>query len=137
MTISGSGTLLKTSPGALVLSSGAGRVAMNMGAGGLIDIENGGIGNDNNNVQWGGNLASVNIASGAVLDIRRTEDVTIDALTGSGTVGNSYYSGGPNTLYVGAANGSGTFSGVIMGVGNASLDIYAPGTASACRPHRP
>ena len=140
-TISGNGTLLKTGPGLMGLNSSLGganssayNVTMSMGAGGLIDIEGGAIADDYNNVPWSNNRASVNIASGAVLDIR-AQDVTIDALTGSGTVANSWTSVqngvvSSNVLYVGAANGSGTFSGTIMGSGTDNLGAIGSATGA-------
>ena len=70
LTISGSGTLLKTSPGDMTLGVGSAFVSMAMGAGGLIDIENGAISDDYNYVPWGANKAAMKIASGAVFDIR-------------------------------------------------------------------
>ena len=114
LTISGSGTLLKTSAGLMKLGSGGNFAGMAMGAGGLIHIENGAIANDYNYVPWSANQAAMKISSSGLFDIR-AQGATIDYLTGSGTVSNSYYSGGQNTLTLGIANGSGTFSGVIMG----------------------
>ena len=124
-TISGSGTLLKTGGGFVNLGNG-GAVGISMAAGGLIDIENGALASDGGDVPWGSNQASVKIASGAIMDIRAQQyGVTIGALTGSGTVSNSYFLG-TDVLTVGAANGSGTFSGAIMGVGNFSHDTQSP-----------
>lgn len=119
ITFSGAGTLLKSGAGTMWLSGvgGPGNGAtVNMSAGGLIDIQGGSIANDNLNVGWNNNEASMNIANGAAFDIRG-QDTTIDALTGSGTVGNSILIG-TNTLTVGVANGSGTFSGTIIGNGS-------------------
>ena len=125
-TISGSGTLLKTGPGVLdqtngwpVGTNGGAAVTISMAAGGLIDIEGGAIANKWVGVSWAGNQASVYIASGAVLDIGGNGGlggVVIDALSGSGTVGD--YFPAANTLTLGVANGSGTFSGAIMGDGD-------------------
>ena len=51
-------------------------------------------------------------------------------MTGSGTVSNSYYDGGQDTLTVGAANGSGTFAGVIMGTGAGNATYAGAGAVS-------
>ena len=132
LTISGSGTLLKTGPG--VMSLAYPFITMSMGAGGLIDIEGGAIANDDNNVVWSNNLASMNIAPGAIFDIR-AENATIDALSGSGTVVDTYPSGG-NTLTLGAANGSGTFYGNILGTldwnWNSSAGTGDPNAGQIC-----
>jgi autotransporter-associated beta strand protein len=112
-TISGNGTLLKTGAGAMFLSSNNGHLTMSMGAGGLIDIENGALVNDNGNVAWTANRASVNLSSSGMFDIR-VQNISIDALTGSGTIGNSFAG---CVLSVGTAGGSGTFYGTIVGNG--------------------
>ena len=117
--ISGSGTFLKTGPGIMSLANttnNGGVMTISMGAGGLIDIEGGAIADNATSVQWISNLASMNIASGALFDIR-AQSAVIDALTGSGTVANTFDFNNPNVLTIGVANGSGTFSGTIMGNG--------------------
>jgi len=110
-TITGAGTLVKTGAGSWLIGAG-GRVGIGMSAGGLVDIQGGILGNGNHQNSWTGNQASVNIASGATLDIA-AENVPVDSLTGSGSATNSYPPSGARTLAVGVANGSGTFGGVI------------------------
>jgi autotransporter-associated beta strand protein len=58
---------------------------------------------------WSGNSARLNVDG--YFDMWDGNNVTVDALTGSGTVDEGW-NGGPN-LTVGIANGSGTFSGTI------------------------
>ena len=90
-----------------------------MDAGGLIDLQgtsrltNGGW----QEMNWTNNKASMNIASGATLDVWDGQDVIIDALTGSGTVDKVHGGNSPRLLKVGIADGSGTFSGTIMNTG--------------------
>lgn len=65
------------------------------------------------NMTWADNKASMNIASGATFDFWDGAAVTVDALTGSGTITKTMAQNSPISLTVGADNGSGTFSGVI------------------------
>jgi len=97
------------------------RLTFAMDAGGLIDLQgtsrltNGGW----KQMNWTGNNASLNVASGATFDIWDGLEVRIDALTGSGTVVKGHPD--PNTflLTLGVANGSGTFSGTIQNTSGA------------------
>jgi outer membrane autotransporter protein len=69
------------------------------------------IGNDALTSNWSANLASLDVGVGASFDLRG-EGITVDALTGGGTVANSFVSG-VETLVVGINGGSGTFDGTI------------------------
>ncbi|WP_436290343.1 autotransporter outer membrane beta-barrel domain-containing protein [Variovorax sp. LjRoot178] len=69
------------------------------------------VGNDALTSNWSANLASLDVGSGASFDLRG-EGITVDALTGGGTVANSFVSG-VETLVVGINGGSGTFDGTI------------------------
>jgi autotransporter-associated beta strand protein len=64
-------------------------------------------------VNWTNNLADMNVASGATFDLSNGQDVTIDALNGSGTITRFYLEFGSPTLTLGIADGSGDFSGTI------------------------
>lgn len=78
------------------------------------------IGNDNLTADWSANRASLDVGSGAAFDLRGNK-VTVDALTGGGTVRNSFLNSLTEsgvvgyTLSVGVNGGSGTFGGVIRG----------------------
>ncbi len=76
--------------------------------------------NSNLTANWTNNLASMNIAGGGTFDIRGNNTI-VDALTGSGSVIDSFYQATSgikgDILTVGVNNGSGTFSGVISGTG--------------------
>ncbi|MCW1925685.1 autotransporter-associated beta strand repeat-containing protein [Luteolibacter arcticus] len=109
--ITGTGTLVKTGAGTWFTGS-AGRVGISLGTGGLVDIQAGTLSNGAHQQSWTGNQGSVHIAAGATLDIV-AENVPIDALTGAGSLLNSYPPSGTRTTTVGIADGSGTFSGVI------------------------
>ena len=85
-------------------------------AGTLIKVSGTGyIGNDNLTANWTPNLASLDIAAAAYVDLRGNS-ITVDSLTGAGTVANSHTKN-TNTLTVGVNNGSGTFSGAITQTG--------------------
>jgi autotransporter-associated beta strand protein len=104
-TLSGNGTFNKTGPGYFMV---CGTVDLS----GQINIQAGILGDEYLAANWSGNTASMNISSGAFLDMRGNS-VSVNALTGSGTVVDSYGNNGVNTLAVGNGNGSGTFSGSI------------------------
>ncbi|OUM02997.1 hypothetical protein A8M77_08630 [Variovorax sp. JS1663] len=69
------------------------------------------IGNDTLGANWSANLAGLDVGAGAAVDLRG-QGITVDALTGGGTVANSY-ADGIDTLVIGAHGGSGTFDGTI------------------------
>jgi autotransporter-associated beta strand protein len=95
------------------------RLTFAMQVGGWIDLQgssrltNGGW----QELNWTANQASMNIASGATLDVWDGQNVIIDALTGSGTVDKVHGGNSPRLLTVGIADGSGTFSGTIQNTG--------------------
>jgi hypothetical protein len=64
---------------------------------------------------WNSNLASLNVATGAVFDVWDGNAITVDALTGNGRVQNGSNSPRDTMLEIGAAGGSGTFSGIVGG----------------------
>ena len=99
-----------------------------MSPGALIDIEAGTLKNGGwASTIWTNNQASMYIASGGTFDIWNGITVYIDALNGSGTI--KCGSGGPGPMYIGVANGSGTFSGnVIFDQDNVTLIKVGTGT---------
>jgi filamentous hemagglutinin family protein len=68
--VTGSGTFQKTGGGGLNLKAVGGGLRFNNNANGLIDIQAGGIQNDNLLTHFGSNLATININTGAYLDAR-------------------------------------------------------------------
>ncbi|MCW1924430.1 autotransporter-associated beta strand repeat-containing protein [Luteolibacter arcticus] len=124
--ITGTGTLVKTGAGTWMLGN-AGRVGIAMGAGGLIDVQEGVVSTGSHQNSWTGNLASMNLASGATIDLP-AENIWVDALTGSGSIINSYAPSGGRTVNVGVADGSGTFSGTIASGGLLALTKAGTGT---------
>ena len=119
--LTGAGTVLKTGANSWVVGglNGANvrHVNFNLSAGGLIDIEAGEIQTNFTGNSFGGNLASLNIAGGATIDLF-SESGQFDALTGAGTLTDGYGAGSTNTATIGASDGTGTFSGLISGSGN-------------------
>jgi len=109
-TISGSGTLRITN-GLWYNNFDGPKVVISLSPGGLIDVQAGGSVRNGGwqPFNWSGNSARLNVDGS--FDMWNGNTVTVDALTGSGTVVNSF--GGGINLTVGIANGSGTFSGTI------------------------
>ena len=109
----GAGTIRFTgnSPSATTILGNAGNVTFALGSGGLIDVQSGTVaGSASGQGFWTGNLADLNVASGATFD-GVEGNIRIDALTGAGTVRNGYF--GQGSLTLGVDNGSGTFSGAL------------------------
>ena len=119
--LQGSGTLTKTGPGTLKLGDNGSTWNVSMGAGGLIDVEGGLLRNEYSQGNWTGNLASLKVAAGATVDLWDSPGgITVDALSGAGTVTHTSFAannGVVEPLTVGAANGSGTFTGTITDQG--------------------
>lgn len=119
-TITGGGTLLKTGAGAiaaLINNNGTRKFTVAMDAGGLIDVQGGTFVNGGwPQQEWGSNKASLNLAAGTTLNLWDGAGMTVDALTGSGSI----MRGKTRTFTVGAGNhtvgayneaGTATFSG--------------------------
>jgi len=114
-TFTGSGTIQKTGTGLLAFGN-SGAVNVSLSPGGLIDVEAGQLnGSGGFQGNWTNNQGALNIASGATVGTYE-EPITVDALTGSGTLSGGYNSQTSITT-VGVANGSGTFSGSIVNSG--------------------
>jgi autotransporter-associated beta strand protein len=108
-TFTGKGTLVKSGAETLKWSGGAATFALS--AGSLIDVQEGTfIGGSNGNENWTSNQSSLHIASGATFNGVEAM-VRIDALTGAGSLRGGY--AGTETITLGVAGGSGTFSGGI------------------------
>jgi alpha-L-fucosidase len=122
----GTGTLIKTGAGTWQVGN-VGRVGIGMGAGGFIDVQQGMIQTGSHQGSWTGNQASMHIAAGASVDLP-AENLWVDALTGGGTIMNSYAPSGGRTVYLGVANGSGTFDGIITSGSLLALNKNGTGT---------
>lgn len=127
--ITGTGTLRKTGGWPLGLGnqgSTSHKVYINM-TGGLIDIQAGTIFNGGwQGGYWSGNKASLNIESGATLDLWDGNAVYVDALTGAGTVVKGL--GSIQTIIVGVNNGSGIFTGNITETSGSPIAFTKQGT---------
>lgn len=110
-TITGTGVLEKTGPGQLWFGGNGLPVFISMSSGGLIDVKEGILRNEFANGNWSANLADMNIASGATVNVWDA-NITVDGLTGSGTVDKGQ--GNTHVLTVGVDNqANATFDGVI------------------------
>lgn len=128
LTFNGAGTLeINARSGNFVsLDDGAGSVSIALT--GAIDILSGTLRNGSLQGQnWSSNTASLNVASGAVFLPMDGSQVYINGLNGSGTVGGPANTATSTGLVIGVANGSGSFSGTILGVGG---DIVKRGTGT-------
>jgi len=108
---SGNGTLRKT--GAGEITWGATSATFNLGAAGLIDVQEGTfIGGSSANEDWTNNQASLNVAAGAFFNGVEA-NVRVGALTGAGTIRSGYVGAGYSNFTFGVGNASGTFSGIL------------------------
>ena len=124
---SGVGTLRKTGAGTIEWGSGA--VTFSLGAGALIDIQEGAfIGGSYGNEIWTTNLADLNVAAGAVFNGVEA-NVRVNRLTGTGTIKSGYGGAGYQALTFGVDNGSGPFDGVITNAVSAA-NIVKEGTGT-------
>jgi autotransporter-associated beta strand protein len=112
-TFTGAGTLLKTGAGNLGLGfSAGGAVNVDLPADALIRVAAGTLsGSSYNKGVWTNNLADLQIDAGATFDTVEN-DAIVDAVTGAGNLTGNYF-GDPAKIVVGAAGGSGTFSGAL------------------------
>ncbi len=128
--LTGDGTFIKSGTGSFTTGVASGYARWNMTAG-LIDIQAGSFINDycDQAVAWVNNKASLNVAAGATVTMVGGNIITVDALTGSGTVNNNN-SWGIGTLTVGANNGSGTFSGSLANINGSALALTKVGSGT-------
>jgi autotransporter-associated beta strand protein len=135
ITYTGAGTLRETGSGNLIFGA-FGPINFDFSAGAVVDVEGGQFtGSSSFGGIWTSNLASINIASGAVFDAVEagfTGTMQIDALTGAGTFQGGYFgnNNGLSTLTIGIAGGSGTFSGKLQDDSGAHLGISKVGAGT-------
>jgi autotransporter-associated beta strand protein len=134
-TLSGLGTLVKTGTNNLILGMDGFATNVSFSAGSKIDVMQGLLRNEYGEGNWTNNQAAMYVANGATVDLWDSpEGITVDALTGSGTVQHTSY-GGTEPLTVGVAGGSGTFGGLItdavaLGSGPQVLYLVKSGTGN-------
>jgi autotransporter-associated beta strand protein len=127
-TFSGTGILTKTGAGSVIWAAGSATFAL--GAGSLIDLQEGVFGGGANaNENWTNNLAGLNVASGAIFNGVEA-NVRVDALTGGGTVTSGYPGAGYENFTFGVNNGSGTFSGSLTDSDTASANFVKAGSGT-------
>ena len=124
-TLSGAGTIRLTSGKYWLGNANTTATIIAMSPGGLLDLSGGSLSNDYANANWSGNRGSLNIAVNSNFDMRNN-NVVVDALTGNGPIFDNAFS---NSLTVGVAGGSGTFSGTI-GPGGTTLSLTKSARAS-------
>ncbi len=140
--LAGSGTFNKTGSGVFQINGGQAITAT-----GQFNIQAGTLQNNNNAVNWSGSTASMDISSGAILDLY-ADAIYVDKLTGTGFVQNNYgnaagYSGSAQyyeRFVVGVNNGSSVFDGVIRdnatnaalgaGAGKGGVELVKQGTGT-------
>jgi autotransporter-associated beta strand protein len=127
-TFSGTGTLTKTGAGAVIW--GPGDAVFAMGAGSLIDVQEGSFtGGSYGDENWTTNLSGLNVASGATFNGVEA-NVRVDALTGSGTITSGYTGAGYQNFTFGVNDGSGTFSGALTDSDTASANFVKAGSGT-------
>ncbi|MEK0446966.1 MAG: hypothetical protein RLZZ399_2287, partial [Verrucomicrobiota bacterium] len=126
--ITGTGTVVKRGTGTWIVGASGIQTAFKLGVGGLIDIQEGRIQNNNTRNSFASNLARINVAAGAVMDFY-AENAQMDALTGAGIVQNAWTTGG-HDVTIGVAGGSGEFSGVLQNGGATGLNVIKTGAGT-------
>ena len=124
--LSGAGTLTKTGAGSIDFWTGSNLNNFT----GTMDVQVGSLRVNNNTTGANMNQATLNIASGATFDIRHNASLSVDKLTGSGTLDQSYNGGSGLSATIGASNGSSTFSGVIQNGSNQPLAVIKSGAGT-------
>lgn len=111
--ITGDGTFVKTGTGLFTTGNSGGYTRWNM-SGGWIDVQAGNFVNDycDQMVAWVNNKASLNVAAGATVTMVGGNIMTVDVLSGAGTVTDNN-TWGIGVFTVGANSGTGTFGGTI------------------------
>ena len=127
MTFSGAGTLRKTGAGSV--GWGAGSATFALGAGSLIDVQEGSFGCGFANENWTGNLSGLNVASGASFTGVEA-NVRVDALTGAGTISSGYPGAGYQNFTFGVNGGGGTFSGILADSDTAPANFVKAGSGT-------
>jgi len=127
-TFSGTGTLTKTGAGGVIW--GSNQAIFAMGAGSLIDVQEGAFtGGSHANENWSANLSGLNVASGATFNGVEA-NVRVDALTGSGTITSGYTGAGYQNFTFGVNDGSGTFSGSLTDSDTAAANFVKAGSGT-------
>jgi len=127
-TFSGMGTLTKTGTG--IVGWGASSATFALGAGSMIDVQEGTFGGGSNaNENWSANLSGLNVASGATFNGVEA-NVRVDALTGAGTITSGYGGAGYQNFTFGVNNGSGTFSGTLTDSDTAAANFVKAGSGT-------
>ena len=135
LTITGSGTILKTGTGTLNWSyyQGGASYTWAMSPGGLIDVEGGLLDAadwSTSATSWTSNYSSLKIAQGASFEGGQA-NIQVDGLSGGGTYYGGYYGG--RSLTVGVNNASSTFSGLIQSdpnYGGSVVELIKTGTGT-------
>lgn len=108
--LTGSGSLTKTNTGSIDIYS----VGNLTGFSGLIDVQSGAFRLNRTATDWNTAGATLNIASGALVDLRYDSTLAVDKLTGAGTLDHTYPKAYAYLVTIGGSNGSSQFDGVIQ-----------------------
>jgi autotransporter-associated beta strand protein len=128
--ITGDGTFVKTGPGILTTGNDTDQYARWNMSGGLIEVREGEFRADyqNQDFAWTNNNASLQVAAGAFASMVGGNHISVDALSGAGTVQN-INNWGTGILTVGRAGGSGVFTGTLRDNGG-PLALTKQGTGT-------
>ena len=124
--LSGAGTVTKTGTGSIDFWTGSSLTGFT----GTMDVQEGAL--RINNIGTNGNMgqATLNIASGATFDVRYGSHLTVDKLTGTGTLDQSFNFAPALSVTVGSNNGSSTFGGVITNSSGQALSLTKSGSGT-------
>jgi len=128
-TINGAGILSITGGNVKSNIATGHNITMSLGSGGLINVASGGTLTNGGygNITWTSNLADLNVDG--TFDVWDGANVTVDALTGGGTITKGWTSAGV-LITVGANNGSGTYSGIIDSNSHGPISLTKSGSGT-------
>ncbi|MDF7823617.1 autotransporter-associated beta strand repeat-containing protein [Pontiellaceae bacterium B12227] len=128
--LTGGGTFVKSGSGTLQFGARNSEQLISMTGDGMIDVQEGTLRNEYSKGNWDNNLADLNVEAGATVDLWDSPGgITVDALTGGGTVQHTRY-GNASDFTVGINGGTGSFSGNLTDDGSHDLNLVKAGAGT-------